>query len=322
MKRLLCAVSIMVFLLFSCQTNKVSIVRTNFEAEIDLQQNLSFKFDKDIAPESMLNKWDTASYISFTPNVNGRFQWISPSELVFSPESGFHPATKYEAKLNKEIANLSEQKISLPKSIFEFQTPDLKLEAAKAYWGLSAINGNDVIIGVDIAFNYPVSISNLDENLKVFVGDYIIPHKIISSGESDDVSLEFNPPAGIGAEEIPLKIVVEENLFVAKTDKTIGKQQSVTASIPVRSKLMVSAITNEMVQGEGTVNIFFTQPILNDNFKDLITVKPNVAHKIDVQNNIVRLIGDFEEDKTYEIRVKKAVRSVLGASLKMIILNR
>ena len=316
MKRLLCAVSIMVFLLFSCQTNKVSIVRTNFEAEIDLQQNLSFKFDKDIAPESMLNKWDTASYISFTPNVNGRFQWISPSELVFSPESGFHPATKYEAKLNKEIANLSEQKISLPKSIFEFQTPDLKLEAAKAYWGLSAINGNDVIIGVDIAFNYPVSISNLDENLKVFVGDYIIPHKIISSGESDDVSLEFNPPAGIGAEEIPLKIVVEENLFVAKTDKTIGKQQSVTASIPVRSKLMVSAITNEMVQGEGTVNIFFTQPILNDNFKDLITVKPNVAHKIDVQNNIVRLIGDFEEDKTYEIRVKKAVRSVLGASLE------
>jgi hypothetical protein len=85
----------------SCSLNKSAIQVTdrNFSEEVDLQQNLVFTFNNDLAPDSVLNVWEDAAYIKFSPEVKGKFKWASKNELIFSPDLGFQPSTDYSAEL-------------------------------------------------------------------------------------------------------------------------------------------------------------------------------------------------------------------------------
>src|SRR5690349_6541737 len=96
--------AILLLLCSSCfHRNEVKLVSKNFEFEIDQQQNLVFAFDKDLAPDSVIDKWDSVPYIAFTPAVQGKFKWTSRKEILFSPLAGFHPSTDYTAELKNSI---------------------------------------------------------------------------------------------------------------------------------------------------------------------------------------------------------------------------
>ncbi len=317
MKHLSRVILILVFsLLAGCKTNKISVVKTNFESEISLQQNLSFKFNKDIATESMLNKWDTTSYIQFEPSVKGKFQWVSASELVFSPDNGFNPETQYKAIPTNAIGSVSAEKLSVSSEAIEFHTPFLEMSSAKAYWGLSSIGNNDIVIAIDLMFNYPVKASDLDKKLTISVGEYQVPYRIISTDENEQMSLEINPPSGLGDLEIPVKIVLDKEMKYVGGNVATQKNQEVNTIIPARSKLMVTAITSEMVDGSGFVNIFTTQPLLAEGLKANITFSPDVSFTLESQNNVIRISGDFEEGKTYKVTVSKNVQGIFGKSLE------
>lgn len=84
--------------------NEIRVVGRNFDDEINLAQNLVFTFNKDIVSESDLNSWESTKFVEFIPAVAGKFKWTAPNELIFSPASGFDPATEYRAELSKELA--------------------------------------------------------------------------------------------------------------------------------------------------------------------------------------------------------------------------
>lgn len=307
---------LLIAFLASCKTNKISVVRTNFDNEIAVQQNLSFKFNSDIAPDELLNTWDTTQYLQFTPQIKGRYQWVSASELIFSPEQGFHPGTKYKASLLPIIGKIGNQNKSVASSSFEFHTPFLQIQSAKAYWGLSSLNQNDIIIGIDLGFNYPIMVQDLDKKLHIQVGDYQLPYRIISSGESETIILELNPPAATGDQNIPVNISIDKDLpFAGNTVKTDDKMTSNTV-IPSRTKLMITGITAEMSEGNGIINIFSSQPLLNENLNKNITISPKVTFTTEHQNNVLRISGDFEEDKNYKITISKNIKGIFGIGLE------
>ena len=60
--------------LFSCNgKNDVQVTSTNFNGEIEQQQNLEFTLNKELVPDSLLNVWDSTAYIEFSPKVKGLF---------------------------------------------------------------------------------------------------------------------------------------------------------------------------------------------------------------------------------------------------------
>src|SRR4051812_43925614 len=87
----------------------LQVTSRNFEDEIEQQQNLSFSFNKDVYPDSLLNTWDSTVYIEFSPAVKGLFKWNSPNELVFSPSERFSPGTQYTARLSKLLVKHSKK---------------------------------------------------------------------------------------------------------------------------------------------------------------------------------------------------------------------
>src|SRR5436190_22092408 len=91
--------------LFAACKNKsqLNVTETSFKEEVPLLGNLTFTFNKDLAPDSVLNLWDAGKYIDFEPAISGKFMWANPSVLIFSPEASLTPATTYKGTFTKEL---------------------------------------------------------------------------------------------------------------------------------------------------------------------------------------------------------------------------
>ena len=74
----------LVITISSCNKNKVQLLYTNAKEEVSTLGNLTFSFDKNMVPDSLLEMWDSTEYVAFEPNIPGRFRWTSVNELVFS----------------------------------------------------------------------------------------------------------------------------------------------------------------------------------------------------------------------------------------------
>src|SRR5437868_7089351 len=102
--RLAVIVTVGIFFAASCiRKNEVDVTSRNFETIVDEQQNLVFGFNKDLYPDSLLQRWDSTQYIEFSPAVRGAFKWSSSSELQFSPSEGFQPGMDYTAVVTKRV---------------------------------------------------------------------------------------------------------------------------------------------------------------------------------------------------------------------------
>ena len=106
---LLVAISLLVV---SCNKDTVKLISKNFEKEVPTTGNLSFTFDRVLAPDSLLEFWDTTEYIKFEPKIDGRFKWVSQTELVFSPFNELPPSTKFTAVLDKKICQFTKYKLT------------------------------------------------------------------------------------------------------------------------------------------------------------------------------------------------------------------
>ena len=49
--------------------------------EIDPYSNLVFTFDEKVVDEGKLNHWDTTRFVTFSPNIRGKFKWTGDREL-------------------------------------------------------------------------------------------------------------------------------------------------------------------------------------------------------------------------------------------------
>lgn len=105
MRNLLSVVTtlLLVTLLAACNRSVVNLDYTNAKDEVTPLGNLVFRFDKSLVPDSLLNRWDSTEYISFSPKIQGRFRWDGPDQLVFSPAQPLPPATSFTASDRKSV---------------------------------------------------------------------------------------------------------------------------------------------------------------------------------------------------------------------------
>lgn len=133
----------------------IRVIGLNFKDEIQLAQNLVFTFNHDIVTDSDLDSWEEIEYVHIEPKVQGVFKWTAKNELVFSPKTGFSPATNYKANLVESIVkHHSSIKADLENQSFEFHTPYLEAEKIQTYWAKSFDGKPEAKVKID--FNYPI----------------------------------------------------------------------------------------------------------------------------------------------------------------------
>jgi uncharacterized protein YfaS (alpha-2-macroglobulin family) len=300
----------------SCNDRNVVKVTAKFEPEIEQQQNLVFSFSKDIYPDSILQKWDSTSFIEFTPKVKGAFKWVSSSELMFSPTEFFKPATDYSAKITKQVFNHSKKKYKLENEEFHFHTAPLRVVDTRFSWTRGQSMAN-VVVQADFDFNYEVKTSEAVQKIAlVYKGNNIITNNIFS-GNSKRVSIQFMPLNELD-EETPVDIKISGGIPLVEENKSSEKDTAYKAMIPSRYNLAITGVNAQHSGTEGMVTFNTSQPVNEEGLKSLISIEPSIPFQVSTnEEGIVITSPSFKVDKTYELTVSKKLEGVFGGRMRM-----
>ena len=306
------------FIYTSCKTtkNELTVAYTNFNGEIEQQQNLVFSFNKDVYPDSLLQSWDSTDYIEFNPAVKGMFKWNSSSELVFSPSQGFQPGTEYTATLTSRVLNYSAKKYPIANDkVFHFHTAPLRITDTHLSYTRGK-NSSNVMVQLDVNFNYEVKLNDAATHLQLSSNGNTISIMTANEGAGKTLSLQFAPVNNLD-EETPLKITMSKGIAVMRSQYISENDTTLTASIPSRFNLAVTGIISNHNGTEGTITVNTSEPVREDSLKSKIILEPSVPFEVALNNAGFTITSSkFLPDQTYQLTVSKNLAGAFGGEMK------
>lgn len=347
---------ISVFIFSGCSKfGDISVKNKNFDDEVQLSQNLSFTFSKDFSVPD-LNEWVSTEFLKITPEVKGRFKWVAPNELVFSPNASFNPATEYTVELNrKALQSISKDKnASISTEEIEFHTPYLKLEGAESYWIKSRQDGN-ITARIKLKFNYPVNGRELANLLKINQKDAPVAFNVTQTGINSNIAVEIK-----GADKFTsdnLNILLDKGLSIANFNYKTKEEISLQTALPDLKTLEILDVQHGFENNTGFIKVitnqqlnpelpqgFFKIEVENKDKKEEETNENNVqiqydslgnpvqvkvaanpkedkhhsqiSTKVEFTENGVIFWGDFNETDNYILTLSTKTGSALGVSLE------
>ncbi len=302
----------------SCGSNdEVRLIGTNFKDDIQEQQNLVFQFDKNLYPDSLLNRWDSTEYITFEPKVHGSFKWNHANELVFSPQNGFEPGLAYKAKLTNNItAKAANKGLKVDNAkVFTFQTAPLRVKNVHAFWTKGYQNSN-VMLQVDVVFNYDTDVTQAASKIRMSNLGNAVSYNVINSGIGNKVSMQF-VPMNVGKKDVMLTIAVDKGIGIAKSK--VASKNDTTFTTAVASRYQLKVVDNQAQHdgSMGIVNIALSQPVMEQGLKSAITIEPAVNFEVNVTDGgLVISSADFNPEKTYNISMSNALKGAFGGTFE------
>ncbi|HEU4634051.1 MAG TPA: MG2 domain-containing protein, partial [Flavisolibacter sp.] len=311
---LLCGVA--AAFLSGCNRNYVSLESTNARNEVPLLANFVFRFDKSLYPDSLLNTWDSASYISFEPKIPGRFRWSGPGELVFSPSEPLLPATAYKAKVTREVLRYSTFNDLKDVDDIHFYTAPLELNDAQVTWVLQDEASRTAVPQILLQFNYPVKVAELNSKLAIEVEGKKAEYSLQNVGTSRTVSVRLN---GFRAEDrnYETQIFIDKGLKPEKGDMATKDPIKTILSIPSPYVLNINNVESEHDGSQGVVHIHTSQQLTAEGAGSYIKFDPAVAYTVEYTDYGVTLRSDkFDADNSYTFTIAKGLRGKIGGVLK------
>jgi uncharacterized protein YfaS (alpha-2-macroglobulin family) len=309
---------ILIGCLFLCachSQNGLQVTSTNFEDEIELQQNLVFSFNKEMVPDSLTNNWDSTAYIEFAPAVKGRFKWNSASELTFSPVEGFSPCTEYTAHLTKALTKNSRKKYEVSSELLHFHTAPLKVTSTHLSW-VRGKNVSNVMVQLDLGFNYEVDLAEAAKKLKLSSNSNGIGVSAVNNGNGKVLSLQFTPVSDKD-EAIPLQIDLAKGIPVTGANKASDKDTAIATTIPSRYILAVTEVSAQHTGTGGVITVSTSQPLPDGDLKSMISLNPAVPFDVTLSEAGFTITGEkFSPTQTYELTISEQLEGVFGGKMK------
>lgn len=309
-------IAIGLLLLCACHNqNALQVSDTNFDDEIEQQQNLTFSFNKEVVPDSLVNIWDSISYIEFTPAVKGKFKWNSSNELAFSPDQGFAPCTEYTAKLTKLVTKHSKKKYAVSADELHFHTAALRVTSTHISWvkGKDAAN---VMVQLDMGFNYDVNLAEAAAKLQLTSEGTAVNVGAVNAGNGKVLSLQFSP-LNDKDQETPLNVEILKGIPVSGTQKLSEKDTVIETIVPSRYNLSVTDITAQHTGTEGLITISTSQPLTVADLKQMIAINPAVPFDVTLNESGFTITGaGFTPSQAYDLTISKNLEGIFGGKMK------
>lgn len=296
--------------------NQLTISKTNFaDQEIAQQQNLVFTLNKDVFPDSLLQRWDSTVFIDITPKVAGRFKWNSSHELVFSPGEAFAPGTQYTARLTRQLLRYSKQSWPVDETPLSFHTAPLRVVQTHLAWTRGKSMAN-VVVQLDVDFNYEVNIAEAAAKLKLSAAGANVLTNTINTGTGKTLSVQFMPLQDRDA-ELPIDITLAAGLKVHRAASTLGKDTVIHTTIPSRYTLEVSDVSAQHSGLEGTIMVRTSQPLPENGLEQYVRLEPQVPFIITPdESGFVITSEALKADQTYLLELSPKLEGLFGGRMK------
>ena len=310
------AVFALLFIAGCKNQNAVNVVQRNFDTEIEQQQNLIFTFDKDLIADSLLDTWDTLRLVRFTPEVQGKFKWNNPRELVFSPVSGFAASTDYTCELQPQVTSHSRHGYTLgEKKTFAFHTPYLKLVTANGFWTVSRRTPGTAALMVSMDYNYRVDPGTAGHLTQLSVNNKPVAFEATSSAVGKTVQVMID---GIAKEEVaklPVKVIVAKGMKSVESGYETKEAMTLDVLVPSPAKLEISTVTGEFQGTEAMIHVYTTQAVEEAGLKELLVLEPKIPFETEMTENGFYMKGAFTPGKNYTLEIRKNLKGVLGGTM-------
>ena len=302
--------------LFSCSRNYVALEYTNAKGEVPQLENLVFRFNKPLIPDSLINMWDSTDYISFTPSIPGKFRWNTPEELVFSPAQPLLPATSYSAKIGNQVLHFSNYNNVKEADKIEFHTALLQLTDAQVTWITPDDNSKTPVPQVNIEFNYPVSVDDLKEKMSIDIEGNKSDYTIQNVGVSNQINIRLTS-LKVEDRNYEAKIQIDKGLKPDKGEKSTEDILKTTLAIPSPYVLNINNVETEHDGEEGIVRIFTSQQLNSEDVSKYIKFTPSVNYTVELTDMGIELRSEkFDPTTSYSFVVSKGLRGKIGGILK------
>jgi uncharacterized protein YfaS (alpha-2-macroglobulin family) len=302
-------------IIMGCNRSVVKLDYTNARDEVPQLGNLTFRFDKSLVSDSLINRWDSTGYISFKPKITGRFRWEHPDELVFSPDKPLLPATSYTAELQDELLSHSKfGKIVSPGSI-SFHTPNLQVVNSSTSWVVQDETTNTAVPQLDILFNYPVNPTSLKEKLAIESAGKPLSYNLQTLSADNKISIRFLD-VKMEDKDLELKVTIDKGLFPEGGKNSNEQATTFTTVIGSPYSLRINDLSSEHDGVNGIVKLVTSQPVSPTNLSSYIKIDPAVKFTAEITDDGILIQSEkFDVDKTYTISVEKGLHGKIGGIL-------
>ncbi|HEX7844654.1 MAG TPA: MG2 domain-containing protein, partial [Chitinophagaceae bacterium] len=303
-----------IFFIACSRKNTVSLSYTNAKEEVPQLGNLTFRFSQSLVKDSMLNTWDSTEYISFEPEIPGRFRWESPDQLVFSPSQPLSPATNYTASVKKTVLKYSKYSSVSDGDKISFYTPPLTLDNSQVLW--TGEGGTSVAPQIDLFFNYRINPEDLKGKLKVEVEGNKADLTFITASTDNKISVRIN---GLKQEDKDLAaiITIEKGLKPESGKNATTEALKSNMQIPSPFVLTIQSVEAEHDGTEGVVRVTTSQQLSNAGLKQFIKFDPSLDFTVQLTENGFELRSDkFDVERSYALSINSGLRGNIGGVLK------
>lgn len=309
---------VMCLTVVSCSLrNEVTVVDKNFGEEIETVQNLVFRFNKDLAPDSVLNLWDSTAYIEFSPAIKGAFKWNSAKELVFSPSGEFKPATAYIARLNKNILRFEGTGLKLEEesNLFKFHTPYLKTTNSMAWWSLAPEDPSMVQLNVSFNFNYHIDPTIISNFISISLNGKPTDFKISDSGISQTLTMKSTSLPKDLIDGCKLNFTINKGAKCQSCEE--GTPEIITGEQDIKApdKLEVTHVEGVLETGGGSILVYCNQEVILKEVSKFIKISPSINFTIESNGNGFIINGDFQAGNSYQLDVNKSLTGAFGGAM-------
>lgn len=312
---LLTTVTVVIFFL-ACNRNFVALDYTNAKDEVPPLGNLIFRFDKSLVNDSLLNRWDSAEYVSFEPKIPGRFRWEHPDELVFSPSRPLAPATTFKATLKSDVLQYSKfGKVEKADNI-SFHTPELKLENANTTWIVPDENANSALPQVDLSFNYQVNPNALKEKLKIEINGATVNYILQTLSPASRISLRLQN-VKMEDEDYSAKIILDKDLIPEGGTNGTPEKSEIASFIPSPYVLRINDVVAEPNDVGGTIRVTTSQQLKPEQLSSFVKFTPTVKFKTAIEDDGFTITSDnFDASQSYLLTITEGLKGRIGGTLR------
>jgi uncharacterized protein YfaS (alpha-2-macroglobulin family) len=311
---LLTTLTVVIFL-SGCSRSTVSLEFTNARDEVPALGNLTFRFDKPLIRDSMVDRWDSTEYVAFEPKIAGRFRWENPNELVFSPTAPLAPATTYQATLKNDLLAYSSYSHLKKGDDLIFHTPDLKLDNTNVTWVKQDESLATALPQFDLYFNYTVDPNTLKDKLQITVGGQPMTYNLQTLSPGNKISLRLLD-LKMEDRNYDAKIIIEKGLLPQGGANGSKDRTETPAQIPSPFELRVNEVTTEHDGETGTLRVSTSQQVVPADLAAYVKLDPAVKFSVESSDDGFLIHSDnFDQEKSYSLTLVKGLKGRIGGTL-------
>jgi len=306
---------LLALVVFSCGGPDSAVLRVTTDLPsgiIGRDAVIPVAFSRGVVPQDSVNQWTSTPYITFTPEIPGKFVWEDTTHLVFSPDGQLPGDARFTARLNTALLTqlAGAKEFDGPKE-FSFATESFALKTAEFFYDRIG-ERREIGIRANLEFTYAVDAQDIPGKIKVTVDNAPLSiSSVATTGQSKVIALEIGTVTQLDRERV-IAVTFADDLTSPETQTRIRAAEPFAYKMPPLGELKILGHECGSDGTNGWIKIRTSQEVDAEVARSAVSLEPSRKYTIRNDGDGFTLLGAFEPGAAFRLKVKSGMVSVLG----------